>query len=525
VSAVAGRSRAGLPARVLARLAAAPHARTALGLALIVAASLYLRTQAITAKFWIDEGLSVGIAHHSLLDIPGLLEQDGSPPLYYLLLHLWMELMGGDGEARTHALSLVAATATIPAGWWLARRVFGERASWATAGLLATVPFLTYYAQETRMYALASLLALCATGTFALAFALRDRRALPAFAVFGAATIYTHNWGLFLLAGFGAAFLVLWRTAGAEERRPLLRDALLGFGAMVVAYLPWIPTLISQARNTGAPWAERPPLESVLNGLHATVGGTETALLVLVIGAGGLATLREESRPRARAAIAIGVAFAVGVVLAWAASQVSPAWANRYFAVFIGPALMLAGAGMVRFGKVGLVALALVLVLWFDPRDRQIKGKSDAYRVARTLEEQRLVNPRDLIVSVHPEQGPLMRYYLGPDQRYADALGPVRDPQIFDWRDALQRLEASGPKRVMRTLAPQVEPGQHLILILPIIRSAKWGAPWTALVRRRTVQWERAVARDPRFQRVAPVPRFGMRSLPRGVRAVVYLRR
>ena len=47
------------------------------GLALLVVASLYLRTQAITAKFWIDEGLSVGIAHHGFFDIPSVLRQDG----------------------------------------------------------------------------------------------------------------------------------------------------------------------------------------------------------------------------------------------------------------------------------------------------------------------------------------------------------------------------------------------------------------------------------------------------------------
>ncbi|HMS71618.1 MAG TPA: hypothetical protein PKB03_01160, partial [Baekduia sp.] len=70
---------------------------TILGLGVIVGLSYVLRTQALWAKFWIDEGLSVGIAHHPLTDIPTVLQKDGAPPLYYLLLHLWMDLIGGGG--------------------------------------------------------------------------------------------------------------------------------------------------------------------------------------------------------------------------------------------------------------------------------------------------------------------------------------------------------------------------------------------------------------------------------------------
>lgn len=498
-----------------------------LGVLAIMALSVSLRTHAITAKFWIDEGLSVGIAHHPLFDIPGVLRKDGSPPLYYMLLHVWMTLVGGDGESRTHALSVLFATLTIPAGWWAGRRLFGERAAWATAALCATLPFLTYYAQETRMYALVAFLGLCSSAAFTMAYAQRDRRWIPAFSVLTVLTVYAHNWGLFLGVGMGAAFLVLWRTAPAAERAGLFRDGLLGFGFLVLLYLPWIPTLLFQAKHTGAPWSDTPPLNGLIQGLQNLVGGVSTALLLTLIAAGGLATLRGggEGRERSRAVVALGVTLGVAVVLAWLASQASPAWATRYFSVFVGPALLLAGAGVVRFGKVGLVALAIVLFLWFNPHERSIRGKSDAYRVARTLQDDGLIAPRDLVVAIHPEYGPAMRYYLGDGYRWADALGPVSDNRVFDWRDALDRLKAATPKRTLDKLAPEVAPGQHLILIQPIIRTGRWGAPWTAEIRHRAPQWERALDHDPRFQRVAPVPKFGRRALPRGVRAVVYLRR
>jgi hypothetical protein len=502
---------------------------TALGLLVLIAGSLYLRTRAIDAKLWIDEGLSIGIAHHPLTEIPSVLRLDGSPPLYYLLLHIWMWLVGGDGEARTHALSVLFAVGIVPVGWLTGRVLFGARAGWATAALGATLPFLTYYAQETRMYALVALLGLSASAAFAAAFALRDRRALPLFVVLGAATIYTHNWGLFLMAGLGCAWLTLLAGARGGERAALRRDGLLGFGGVALLYLPWLPSFISQARHTGAPWSERPDLDAFVNGLQNLVGGAETGLVIALLGIGGLLTLRgsREERPQARAALALGVALGVGVALAWLASQISPAWAGRYFASFVGPALLLAGAGLVRFGRLGLVALAVVLVLWFDPRTSQLKGKSDVFRVTRALNDYGLIGPRDLIVSVHPEQGPVLRYYLDdqPDLQWADALGPVDNPRVFDWRDALDRLREARPKRTLDRLAPMVEPGRRLILVLPIIRTSRWGAPWTELVRRRAPQWERALDNDPRFERIAPVPAFRGRPLPRGVRAVVYLRR
>ena len=65
--------------------------------------SAFLRSRSLNGQFWMDEGLSVGISSHSLTAIPGVLRHDGSPPLYYLLLHVWMQVFGSS-ESATHAL-------------------------------------------------------------------------------------------------------------------------------------------------------------------------------------------------------------------------------------------------------------------------------------------------------------------------------------------------------------------------------------------------------------------------------------
>src|SRR5262245_45358543 len=88
-----------------------------------VAASLLLRTGPMAAGSWMYEALSVGIASRDLLEIPRALRLDGSPPLYYLLLHGWMQL-AGSGEAATRALSLALALAAVPVAWWAGRAAF-----------------------------------------------------------------------------------------------------------------------------------------------------------------------------------------------------------------------------------------------------------------------------------------------------------------------------------------------------------------------------------------------------------------
>src|SRR5687767_12162360 len=136
-------------ARALPRLD--PLRFGAVGVALILGAllliSLYLRTRALGASLWMDEGLSIGIASQPFFDIPGVLRQDGSPPLYYLALSLWMDVFG-NGPAETQGLSVAFSLLAVPGGLWAGWSLFGRRAGLICAALGAFNPFLTTYAQE-----------------------------------------------------------------------------------------------------------------------------------------------------------------------------------------------------------------------------------------------------------------------------------------------------------------------------------------------------------------------------------------
>ncbi|MDQ3978353.1 MAG: glycosyltransferase family 39 protein, partial [Actinomycetota bacterium] len=406
----------------------------------LVAGSLALRFEQLGTALWGDEGISIGIASHPLGDLADVLARDGSPPLYYVLLRGWMGVVGRS-ETQTHALSLILALATIPLGLWAGWSLFGRRVGWTLAVLAATNPFLTEYSGETRMYTLVALLALVATASFVHGFAFDRRRYLPLF--FGSLLLllYTHYWGLYFAVA--AALGLVPCFFASDDRRRLLRDACLGFAAVALFYLPWLPTFLEQQRHTGAPWSWAPAPREALSALAYALGDRrERVLVALVLTAGvALVPLVRAIRGREGAAVA-GIALLGSLPLAagWMVSQMKPNWAQRYLAIVLPPLLLLAALGIVRSKVPGIVALVIILLIWVQPLDRLTgarpaidpEGQSPDRRLASVVRPH--LTPGDVVVAMQMEEVPVLRYYLGPRFQFADPTGPVRDPQLVDWR-------------------------------------------------------------------------------------------
>ena len=478
--------------------------------------SVYLRTRDFDVGFWIDEGLSVGIADRPLTEIPGTMRLDGSPPLYYGILHVWMAVFGRS-ETATHAMSLVFATACVPACWWAARALFGTTAAWLGALLAATNPFLTQYAQETRMYALVMLLGLLATGAFLRAYALTGtdeegeratrRRWAVAFAVLLALLLYIHNWALFYGLGCGVAWLGLLAGAPGGARRELMIAGLIGFGGALLLWAPWVPTFIFQAQHTGAPWGSPPELEDLFGVPQRLLGRLAHVGLLLVAGA-GLVTLMGRSAgrigPRGRAAATLLAIFLVTVVAAWLVSQASPAWASRYLSVAVPPLLLLLAAGLAYAGRLGVIAAVVVVLLMWAP-DNAPKEKSNVREIAALVAPS--LRPGDLVVSTQPEQIPVLSYYLPEGLRYATLWGPVEDLGVTDWRDGVKRMRGTTPQRYLEPLLDELPNGSRVVLMEPVISNiGRWVAPWTELVRVRSTEWRQFISNDPRFVATAVRP-------------------
>ncbi|MEA2167214.1 MAG: mannosyltransferase, partial [Solirubrobacteraceae bacterium] len=342
--------------RALARVP--PRVMTTAGLAVITLLSVLIRTQKLGSGLWVDEGLSFGIADRPLTDIPGVMRKDGSPPLYYMIVHVWTRTLGVRSEQWLHALSLIFAVLAIFAAFALARALFGVRAGWLAALLIAFNPYLNQYAQEARMYSLVVLLSITTVGAFVGAFALeRGRRWVVGYAVSQVVLLYTHNWGLFLGAGLTAAWIAMTLIAEGEARRALIRAGLTAAGIILVLYAPWLPTLAYQAAHTGAPWANSPSSTDLISVPRHLLGYTAQWLLVIGGGAAILALVRGPARrwpAEGRAVLVLILALVVAMGVPWLLSQSNPAWALRYEAVGVAPLILLAARGAARAGMTGL---------------------------------------------------------------------------------------------------------------------------------------------------------------------------
>ena len=164
--------------------------------------------------------------------------------------------------------------------------------------------------------------------------------------------------------------------------------------------------------------------------------------------------------------LSLATIVGVTVVAAWIASQISPAWTTRYFAVVLGPLVLVGARALFRAQRLGLFALVAIVFLWmgFQVKD----NKENANRLAAALTP--YVHPGTLVISTHPEQVPVLRYYLGPGLRWANTLGPVPDSRIFDWRDAVSRLRATPPRQTLDRLVASVPRGQDFIVFTPVFR-------------------------------------------------------
>ena len=460
----------------------------------LTALSLVLRTRILGAGFWIDEGISVGVAHHHWSSIPHVLRHDGSPPAYYMLLGLWIRVFG-DGERATHVLSLVFALACIPLAYAAGRAVFDRTTGLVCAILIALDPYLTYYAQETRMYTMAAFLSLLVAWAYVEGILRGSRAWCVGLALSLAALLYTHNWGLFVCAGLAVTTAIVAR----DRWRPAL---LTGLG-VVVLYTPWLATVVFQIHHTGAPWSTSPNLHDLVLAPGQVLSGDGPFMAFALVGGTGLAALLRRRTDEQRTVV---LAFAVGaeatIFLAWIASQISPAWTGRYFAVLLGTLVLLGARGLVAAGRLGLIALVAVIFIWGGYSAHP--DKENARQIAAVLKPH--VHPGELVISTHPEQVPVLRYYFGPGLRWATTLGPVRDDQVFDWVDAVPRLRATAPAPTLERLLRTVRPGHEFIVVTPIFRDYRaWDAKWTKLVWQKATLWTHLLQTDPRLELVQHV--------------------
>ena len=421
----------------------------AAALALALAVLVRLRS---SSPLWLDEALSVNIARLPLTELPAALRQDGAPPLYYLLLHGWIELFG-TGTTQVRLLSTLLALTALPLAYLVGRRLRDASTGWACALLFGALPFLVRYATETRMYALAVVLVLL--GVLAVERAWREptARRLAAVSAVAGLLLLTHYWALYLLAVVGALLLVL----ALRGRRPALRLAVALAGGGVL-FLPWLPSFLFQARHTGTPWARPPKPVALIDTLDTWTGGRTLAggvlgvlLVLLVVLAllgrrsedGVLLTRRVDPVAGVLALAGIGTLL-LGIALA---RITSAGYAPRYSSVALVPFLLAAGLGvsvLPRRARLAVLAVAVTCGLAGSAQIPLSHKRTQAAKLAAPIRAG--LQPGDLVVYCPDQNGPAVSRLLpaGTDQVVYPTLG---GPERVDWRDYAERNAAASPER------------------------------------------------------------------------------
>ncbi|HCL2449167.1 TPA: glycosyltransferase family 39 protein, partial [Salmonella enterica subsp. enterica serovar Infantis] len=213
---------------------------------LIVIFSVLIRLLFLTDRYlWCDEASSVLISRHSVDNQLFHAAFDVHPPLYYLLLHDWIILLG-DSIAAVRSLSLLFGILTVVLVIALTRWLANERTALLAGWFAALMPMAVHYSQETRMYALMGMLTLAAA--LALMMWIKTpthNRYLVAYALLMTFSFYTHYFTLFTLIAHWIAVTIL----SCQSHKTACYLKLPGWWfanlAIAVAYLPWLPVLFN----------------------------------------------------------------------------------------------------------------------------------------------------------------------------------------------------------------------------------------------------------------------------------------
>ncbi len=221
-----------------------------------------------TQSLWRDEAFSVWIAQDGVKEVIARTAHDFNPPLYYLILHFWMKLFGRS-EIILRGLSLIFFLFLLIFIYKFSLKIFRNKNQALITLLLAAFnPMLIYYAFELRMYSL--------------------------FAFFATASVYflfTKNWFWYVvfttLGLYTQPFMAIFAVSQipyfyiTKQVKPMVKNFIL----LGLLYLPWLPTLLAQFKQSGPMWmfpVDINLFNSVLGNLYTGYEGTPGGLWIIM---------------------------------------------------------------------------------------------------------------------------------------------------------------------------------------------------------------------------------------------------
>ncbi|AXI78116.1 glycosyltransferase family 39 protein [Peterkaempfera bronchialis] len=308
-------------------------------------------------SMWRDEEATFEVSQRTVPQILAMVRHlDAVHAVYYLVMHGWMRLGGGEVWMRVPSVLGMGAAAGLVA--LLGARLARPRVGLFAGLMFAAVPLVTYYAQEGRSYALVCAVVLLASYCLVRAVETGGRWWWWGYTASVAFAALLHEFAVLALVAH-AGTLLLSRVEWRVWRRWLVGAAVCG---VVLAPL----AVVSQRQSEQIGWLERPDWGTVGELVRLFAGPSAVVMGIFgVLVALGLAAAPWRARGRLHlAAVAAPLAVLPPAVLLLA-SQQQPMYHERYVLFALPGVPLLAAAGLDRIGAA--IGAAAARVRWLRP--------------------------------------------------------------------------------------------------------------------------------------------------------------
>lgn len=233
-------------------------------------------------SIWLDEGISVRLAHLSPSQIIEERASNIHPPFYFIILHYWVDIFG-DSEFSTRLLSVMFGVLAVFVMYKVGRLIFDQNVGILASLLLASSVFHVGFSQEVRSYSLMTFLTLFSMFCFVRLFDKGSIAISTAYILSSTLLLYTHVFGVFVLVAQNAYWLILYLLA-KDQHEPSLKRWILLQVAMVILFAPWIGVLWAQVfKVQGGFWIPTPSLRSIAGSLKSYSGSAFLLPVFLVL--------------------------------------------------------------------------------------------------------------------------------------------------------------------------------------------------------------------------------------------------
>jgi len=412
-------------------------------------------------SLWWDESLSLQRAEEGLWNLlQGVLTiKDGigsidtidQHPFFSFLLQGTLIRVAGNSEYVLRFVSAAAATLMVPALWVFARlfvrkQILPDATPWMASLLAAASPFLLWYGQEARGYALWATLAVLSTYLLitALEVETASRWRRVAYVVALGAFLATHYYAVFLLPVHA---LILIAHFWSRNRRVAVVGTLIFLAAsvLIMGYAYW--NVVRQAGGANFPKISLGILlPDLLNaftlGLSVNIDQVrwlDGVFAVLALLGAGWTLRSRQSIARGGWVLPLAVLVPVGVLLLGNTFQ--NLYMNaRHMSLIAGPLLLLIGAGVALLwsqwhwgGRWAGGALMVLLLAGFaystvNYYSQEEYAKDDYARFGAYLDGR--IMPGDVVLYYPASSWRIFEYYA-PMLPVQDALEQGGDVGIF----------------------------------------------------------------------------------------------